>query len=207
MSQPVPAPATAPVQQRSAKPPLTSREKGGSLLAGGVGFTLLSLGFALFMIPTALLVFGAFFALVLSAVRRSNDDQRLGGFMDFIDRVNPGAWILPLVIIAIVGLGIMAVALVVSARILRSRGVRSPWAVTWAGAGVAVLASWIVSGVLSVPLQLLGVFRGDDSSFDGPVALVAGGLSGLVGIVVTIAVGALSWWWMAHLMRPAVRAP
>lgn len=205
VSQPIPAPVGA--TQPRTKPPLTARERSGSLLAGGVGFSLLSLGFALFMIPASLLVFGALFAVILGAVQRGSDDRNLGGFVEFIERVNPGAWVLPLVIVAIVGLVIAVGALFVSAGILRSRGVQRPWAVTWAGAAIAVVASWIASGLLSVPVQLMGVFRDDDASFDTPSTLVAGGLSFLVGIVLTAAVGALSWWWMAHTMRPAVRTP
>lgn len=205
MSQPVPAPAAVPPSR--VKPPLPAREKQGALLAGGVGFALLTLGFGLFMIPITLLVIGAFFALIIGAVQRATDDPGLGGFERFIESVDPGAWILPLVIVALVGLALMVGALIVSARILRSRGVRSPWGVTWAGAGIAIVASWIVSGVLSVPLQFAGVFRDDGDPFGGPAALVAGVLSSLVGIAVTVAIGALSWWWMAHVMRPADRTP
>jgi hypothetical protein len=187
------------------KPPLTSREKWGAFLAGGIGFLLLTLGFGLFMIPSALLLFGAFFALILGIVQRANDDPDLGGFTDFIQRIDPGAWILPLVIVAVVGIAIMAAALFVSAGILRSRGVRNPWGVTGAGAGISIVGSWIVSTVLSIPFQFVGAFRGDDSTFGGPVAFVAAGLGVLVSIAATAAVGAAAWWWMAHVMRPAVR--
>jgi hypothetical protein len=204
VSQPIPAPGAAPLPQR--KPALSAREKWGALIAGGVGFLLLTLGFGLFMIPSALLLFGAFFALILGLVRRANDDPDLGGFSDFIERIDPGAWILPLVIIAVVGIATMAVALFVSAGILRSRGVRSPWGVTWAGAGISIVGSWVVSTVLSIPFQFVGAFRGDDSTFGGPFAFIALGFGALVSIAVTAAVGAAGWWWMAHLMRPAVRA-
>ena len=199
MAEPFVAPAGW--QPPPARPPLTPRAKRGASLAGIIGFLLLSLGFAVFGIPLALLAFGAFFALIVGLIRRSTRDPDLGGFMDFVDRLDPGAWILPLVAIAVLGLAIIVAALFVSAGILRSHGISRPWGVTWAGAGIAIVASWLVSSVLSIPLQFGRFFGdGDSSAFPGVVVLWV--LSGLAGVVVTAAVGWLSWWWMAHVMRP-----
>jgi len=190
-------------QRPPARPPLGAREKSGARLAGIIGFLLLSVGIALFGLPLAVLALGALVAVVVGFLQSATGDPQLGGFARFIEQLDLSAWIIPLIVASIVGLALIAVALVVSARILRAHGVTRPWAVTWAGAGIAVVANWIVSGVLSVPLQFSGVF-GDDS---GGVAIAIAVLSGLVSLAATAAVGWLSWWWMAHAMRPSVRTP
>jgi len=198
VTQPI---AAQPAWQPPApKPPLTAREKTGALVAGGVGYLLLSLGWVLFGIPLAVLAFGAFFALIFGAIQRAAGDQGPLGFLEALDL---NAWIVPLLLSSLVGLVIMAVSLIASRGILRSYGVTKPWAVTFAGAGIAIVGSWIVSAVLTIPLQFSGVLSDGDNT--GPVALVVGGLSLLVSVVATAAIGAFAWWWMAHLMRPAAR--
>lgn len=199
-------PAPAAVPQPFRKPPLPAREKGGSLLAGGVGFAMLSTGFSLFWIPTALLLFAAFIALFVGLLVNASGDSSLG-FARFLNGLDLGVWVLPLVLAVLVGLALMVGSLFVSVRILRSRGVGRPWAVTWAGAGVSIVASWVVSAVLAVPLQVFASFQDDDGSAVTPLVIAAVIFSLLVGLAVSAAIGALSWWWMAHLMRPAARTP
>ena len=203
VTQPIAAPAWQPVPP---KPPLTDREKAGARLAGILGYLLLSVGFALVGIPVGLLIFAAFFALIFGILQRANNDPELGGFTDFIRQVDPGAWILPLILVALVGVAVMVGALFVSRGILRGHGVNRPWAVTFAGAGLAIVASWIASIVLTVPLQFSTSFTSDlDTAV--PFGIVLGALSVLVSLATTAVVGMLSWWWMAHLMRPASRTP
>jgi len=196
-------------QPPPARPALTPRQTAGARLAGIVGYLALSLGFALFGIPVGILVLGAFFAVILDLVRRSVDDPRLGGFMDFVDRIDLGVWIVPLVVIAILGAAVMVAALFVSARILRSHDVNNPWGVTWAGAGIAVVGGWIVSSILSVPLQFSWSFADTDSGQLFPGVVLIGALSILVSIATTAVTGWLAWWWMAHALRarPAAVAP
>ena len=196
-------------QPPPARPALTARQKAGARLAGIIGFLALTVGFALLAIPLGILAIAAFFAIILDLVRRSTDDPRLGGFMDFVDRIDLDAWILPLVGIAVIGVIIMVAALVGSARILRAHGVNNPWGVTWAGAGIAVVGSWIVSSILSFPLQVSGSFVDGDSSSVFPVAVLVGGIAILISLATTAVVGWLAWWWMAHALRdrPAVEGP
>ena len=201
VTQPITAPAWQPAPPR---PPLSDRERAGARLAGILGYLVLSVGFALFGIPVALLIFAAFFALIFGILQRANNDPELGGFTDFIRAVDPGAWILPLVVVALVGVAVMVAALLVSRGILRAHGVNRPWGVTFAGAGIAIVASWIASVVISVPLQITSGFTSDiDTGL--PFGIVVGVLSVLASLVTTAVVGMLSWWWMAHLMRPAAR--
>jgi len=187
------------------RPPLSPREKSGARLAGIVGFLLLSLGFGLLAIPLSLLALGALFATVLGFIGRvSRDDRGIDQFIRGFEQFNPSAWILPLVIAAIVGLVIMAVALFVSAGILRSHDIARPWAVTWAGAGIAIVGSWLLSGLTAVPAGLFGSFRGDDSAATVGIGVAVAVVSFLVGLFATAVIGWLSWWWMAHALRRPV---
>jgi hypothetical protein len=195
-------------QPPAARPPLGQRQKAGAALAGSIGFVLLSLGFTLFGVPLALLTFGAFAGLILRSIGRFDEAQDVDyqRFVEFFERLNPEAWVLPLVLVALLGLAIMAAALYLSARILRSHDVEKPWAVTWAGAGVAIVGSWVVSGVLGLVTQLFSFAAGFDRQNDWGVAIAVGTLSFLLNLAAAAVVGWLSWWWMAHLMRPALPA-
>lgn len=184
------------------RPPLTARQKSGSRLAGIFGFLLLSIGFGLFAFPLVVLAFSALFSFVVQFVRRvSHNDARFEQFVNGMQALNPSAWVLPLVIASVVGLALMAGALLLSARILRSHDVARPWAVTWAGAGVAIVGSWVVSGIVSFPLGLTGGMRGDDNAGAIGLGIGVGIVSALVGLATTVVVGWLSWWWMAHALR------
>jgi hypothetical protein len=187
------------------RPPLTPRQKSGARLAGIVGFVLLSVGLSLFGFPIAVLAFGAFFAVVVGFIRRvSQNDAGFDQFMTGFEQFHPEAWILPLIIIGIVGAALMIVALFVSARILRSHGIERAWPVTWAGAGIAIVASWFLSGLSTVPFSIAGGFIGDGDGAVG-ASIAIGVVSLLFGLAFTAIIGWLSWWWMAHVMRrPAV---
>ncbi len=187
------------------KPPLLPRQKSGARLAGIIGFLVLSLGFGMLGVPLAILAVAAVLNVIFQAIGRSSGSPEwYRQVLLFADRLHPELWIVPLVIVAAVGLVLMVVALFVSARILRSHGIVKAWPVTWAAAGVAIVASWIMSGVLSVPLQIMGVGVDDNSGQGLPLRIGIGVLGFLVNIVVTAAIGWLSWWWMAHVLRPAV---
>lgn len=195
-----------PFQPPAPKPPLQARQKSGARLAGILGFLMLSLGGTMFILPIAAVLFGAFFALIFRSLRTTTvstdpDFLSLDGFLEGLNL----EWLIPvLVIIAVVGLILVVASLFLSARILRSHGVDKPWAVTWAGAGIAVAANGVVASALSVPFSFFptGFGRGET---DVMVALVIGIAGFLVSVVATAAVGWLSWWWMAHLMRPAAQ--
>lgn len=194
-------------QPPAPRPPLTPRQKSGARLAGILGYILLSIGFGLFALPVVLLAFGAFFTLLIGFIRRvSGNDADFERFLNGFESLNPTAWILPLIIVAFVGLVIMAVALFVSARILRNHDVARPWAVTWAGAGIAIVASWFVSGLTAIPFSLSSGIDGGDSGGAVVLGVAVGILSGLVGIAVTAVTGWLAWWWMAHAFRSSPTA-
>ena len=198
MSQPLAAPAPyVPVR----RPPLDPRAKRGARLAGALGYLVMSLGWLLFSLPIAALAFGAFFAVIFGAIQRGSGDT---GEFWFFDGWDLGAWILPLVLCSVVGLAIIVGGLFLSRGILKAHGVTKPWGVTLAGAGIAIVAGWILSAFLTVPFQFAGILTGNDSSNGLPI--VVGVVSGILGIVATAATGWLAWWWMAHALRPAASA-
>jgi hypothetical protein len=190
-------------QPPAARPPLTQRQRAGAAFAGALGFLLLSLGFTLFGVPIALLLFGALFSTIIGVIARSDSarDADFQRFVDFFDQFNPAAWVLPLVLVALLGLAIMAASLFLSARILRSHDVDKPWPVTWAGAGVAIVGSWVVSGLLGLFTQALSWGAGFDGRNEWGPAIAIGIVSMVLNLAASAVVGWLAWWWMAHLMR------
>lgn len=198
VSQPYAAPPAW--QPPPVKPPLTPRQKSGARLAGIFGFLLLTLGFTVFGLPLVLLAIGAFFALIVGVIGgASGNDEGFRQFMDGIGQFHPEAFILPLILVSLVGLAIMVGALFLSRGILRSHDIARPWAVTWAGAGIAIVASWILSGVSSFSFSLTGVF-GDRDEF-AVVGIIVAIIGFIAGVAATAVIGWLSWWWMAHVMR------
>ncbi|WP_309618000.1 hypothetical protein [Salinibacterium sp.] len=194
---------------RAPRPPLGSRERSGARTAGIVGFLLLNLGFSLLWIPLALLALVGVVAVILTALDRAvyRPGSAYEGMIGFLESLDPSAAVVPLLLVALLGAAVIAAALFASARILRSHGVAKPWPVTWAAAGVAVVSHWLVSSLLIIPFQVItsGVDN-DGMRNDGlqglPIVIALGVISFLVSIALAAVVGWLSWWWMAHVMRP-----
>jgi hypothetical protein len=180
------------------KPPLTPALKGAARTAGMVGFLLLTIGWGLLALAVGVALFSAFFAFILGLVGRSASARDGGYFraVEWLDSLNVQAWVLPLVITGIVGLVLMVVALFVSAAILRRAGHPSPWGVTWAGAAVAIVGSWFVSWIAWLPTQLIALVP------DLTAGIVTGIVSAVLQLAIVLVVGWLSWWWMAHVLRP-----
>lgn len=203
----VPPASQQPYRPVAKKPPLSRELKRAASVAGAVSFTVMSIGWGLFSTAAGIGLFAGFFSLILGVVGASGQqDSDYFRLMDIIDAINVEAWVIPLVIAGIVGAGLWVLSLFISRGMLARAKHPSPWGVTWAGAGIAIVASWIVSWVAWLPLQLVGFIAPDDfSSFESglAVAIVLGIVSLVLGIVIAAVVGWLSWWWMAHALRPA----
>ncbi|HEU4850412.1 MAG TPA: hypothetical protein VFS93_08380 [Terrimesophilobacter sp.] len=194
-----------PPSYRTVRPPLSTREKRGAFWAGAVGFNVLTLGFTLVVVPLVVAAFGAFFAILFEQVARSGDELGTGflAVRGFFASFDYGIVAIIGLVVVIVGLAIMTAALVASRSILRSHGTTRPWAVTWAGAGIAIIAYWLVGWIPTVVLQFLsGALTA--AGLDGWANF---GTTGLLGLLLALAVNAvigwLAWWWMAHAFRPA----
>jgi hypothetical protein len=189
-------------QPRVVRPPLSARQKRSSRWAGIVGFNLLSLGWALIIAPVVLALFAAVFTFILGQWG-STEASSTNGFAQvrsFVDAQNVAAWVLPLLAVALLGVGIWALGIFVSGRILKSRAVKHPWGVTWAAAGIAIVASSILSWIGGTIVKIASVML-----FTGEAQFSTFVVSGIIALVVTITVntviGWLAWWWMAHVLR------
>ncbi|QEE62167.1 hypothetical protein FVA74_11725 [Salinibacterium sp. dk2585] len=201
MSTPAPygyGPA-GPVQAPPRRPPLSVGQKRGAMIAGGVGYTLMSLGFGtVFAVVIVTVVFGVM-GFIGASLARSG-----GAADDFVQTVTDivqSYWWIALVV-AILGVALWLAGYFASVRILKSSGNSRATAITWAALGIGIVAGWVASTVLSIPGNMLTVMpsRGEGEL---PALFVGGGLLVLASLAVTVAIGVFAWWWMAHALRPA----
>lgn len=194
------------------RPPLSPTMRRSARIAGGVGFPLMSIGWSLFSVAALTGILWA----SLSAIFRfiAARDERFRGQLDRVlvelGRLPLGLIAGLLVLAGLVGAGIWVAGLFTSRGILRRSGHPRPWAVTWAGLGLGIVASWIIGGVVQFVSQILsaigtvGAGSGDDR-LGTAIGLAVGG--GIVAVVILIAghivAGVFLWWWMAYAMRPA----
>lgn len=204
---PVAAPYSAgpsgadPVAPRRA--PLGRRERRGAFWAGAVGFNLLTLGFTLVVVPIVVAAFGAFLALLFGEISRSSDELSTGylAVRGVFASLDFGILGIIGIAVVVIGLAIMAAALFVSSGILRSHGIARAWPVTWAAAGIAIVAYWLVGWITAVLPQFLSTAL-SSGGLDETTTFVSTGIVALVlAIVVNAVIGWLAWWWMAHALR------
>ncbi len=207
---PTPAGQPAPYapqnwQPRIGRPPLTPRGKSGARWAGILGFNLLSLGWFMIVVPVLLSLFAAFFVFLIGQMGRSSATANEGYYQlkNFIESISVSTWILPLTLVAVVGVIIWALAIFVSGRILKSHAVNHPWGVTWAAAGVAIVASWFLGWIGGVFVQVATAVAGAANTPVWVGIVIGGGIGLVVAIVINSVIGWLAWWWMAHAMRSA----
>lgn len=208
MSEPNPyaTPNQYPNYATPKKPRLTKGLKRTASVAGAVSFTVMSIGWWLISTAVGIGLFAGFFAWVLSLIGASGEGRDADYFrmMEFIETINPGAWVIPLVVAGLVGIGLWVWSLFISRGMLARAGHPSPWGVTWAGAGIAIAASWFVSWIAWLPMQMIGFIAPDAfTSFESglTITIVLAVVSFLLSVAITVVLGWLAWWWMAHAMR------
>lgn len=208
MTTPTPQPyqpvvGTAPGVLR--RPPLTRRQKRGAVWGGTVGFNLLTLGWSVIVVPIALALFSAVVTVSLGQIGRTSngEDPSYNQLREFLSALNAGAWVIPIIIACLIGLAIMAVALLVSRGILRAHQVNRPWGVTWAGAGIAIVGLWILGWVPVIIAQTLSTLLNASGVDVWANFAISGGLYLILGIAVNALLGWLAWWWMSHAFRSA----
>lgn len=184
-------PATPP------KPaPLSPGQRRGALIAGGVGFTVMTFGFGLISLMFALVVIFGIIGVVGTAIARYSGMP--AGFIEGLNEFVEAFWWVGLVV-ALLGAAIWAAGYIASIRILRSSGNTRAVAITWSALGIAVAANWLVGFVVTIPANVLSSFPTGDA-LDGAGIFIAGFVF-LIGLAGTVAVGMLAWWWMAHVLR------
>ena len=189
------------------RPPLTPRLKRGAALAGAVGFAMLGFGWSLVAIALGFAFFASLFSFVMGMADRMPEgrDAEFREMLEFFESIDVSAWVVPIIIAGILGAIIMVAALFVSRGILQRSGHPNAWGVTWAGAGIGIVATWIVGWIAALPGQLIWGAMPQTGSVEAAIPAIV--ISGVVSLVLSLAINAvigwLSWWWMAHAMRPA----
>lgn len=170
-----------------------------------IGFGVMSLGWALLSFSVGIGLFAGFFAFILGIIGKTSESEQddFQEMMRFFEQLNLSAWIIPLIVIGLIGAALWVWSVFLSSGVLRRAGHPSPWGVTWAGAGIAIVASWVISWIAWIPLNFIP-FAGD--SLEGAIglAIVLAIVSLLIDVAIAVVLGWLAWWWMSHAMRPAV---
>lgn len=186
------APVWSPPPVRA---PLLPRARRGAALAGVIGFLMFSIGWAVIAGVSVIL----FIFTILSFVSDASDDSSMRSLGRFLDEAQLSNWVWVVVVVGVVGLILVVFSILTSGWILKAHQVNNPWGVTWAGLGIAIVANWILGGIVSVISQVAGMWS--NNSF-GSAAFVGYGIFGLVSLVIVGVIGWLAWWWMAHALRP-----
>ncbi|WP_219995693.1 hypothetical protein [Schumannella sp. 10F1B-5-1] len=220
--QPVYFAPPPPVFVAPPKPPLPKPQKRAAAAAGMLGFTIISLGWTLFAIAASILLIVGLFAWLATAVASSDPDSA-GDFVligHWFDR-QTGGLLVPISIgVAVLGAAIWVGGFLLSRALLKRAGHPRPVAVTWSGLGLAVagvtIANWILSFAFQVlatlPLAQLGEAADSSDSLDAFWTAMGGygillAVYALVSVGVTVLMGWLCWWWMAHVFRAPASIP
>ncbi|WP_460948182.1 hypothetical protein [Okibacterium endophyticum] len=201
-----PAYQQPPVYQvplRQPRPPLTSKAKRGAMLAGALGFTLMTIGFTIAMIPLAIAMIVALFASFFGFLTAASTDREWADVMGEWFGVGIEASWLVFVIFVVIGIVIWVLGYLVSILILKGHGIERRAAITWSGLGIAVVVWWLVSTVIT-PFSgiLVPVISVGNGEFNPDGAVGVGIVLAVLAVVLAAGLGLLSWWWMAHAMRP-----
>lgn len=199
----------APIRTAPPRPPLSPAHRKLALLAGGLGYGLITLGFiaisAPFFIVVFVLVFGFLIGGLAAALGAGLQSSRALELL-YQTAVEPFIWWYVLLIVG--GIVIVVVGFLVSISILRRGGVRKPVATTFAGWGIALAAGALASSIISPFFSLLGShdLSSGDRNWVGPVLTVTI-VSLVLTLIVNVVFGMLAWWWMAHVFRGAADVP
>ncbi|GAB3399797.1 hypothetical protein GCM10027515_06720 [Schumannella luteola] len=213
---PAPMMYPAPVVFRPPpKPPLTRERKRAARHAGMLGFGAITLGWNLLSVgAVALMLLG----LIYWAATSSGDVSTFTTLAHYFDR-QTGGMLMPLSIaFVVVGLILWVGGVVVSRLLLKRAGFPRPGGITWAGIGLGVGASviviqptiWgIVQAVAAIPYSAIDSGAASSSLDPGFVGrgLLTLGIYVLIVVAISVVVGWLCWWWMAHAMRPEAPPP
>lgn len=178
---------------------LTPRQRRRAQLAGGIAFGLIAVGLNL-----AALIFAFMGAGLLVAAFSDDSFDDSGHITPSALTAILDAYAAPVGATTAGAALLVAAGLVTSLLILRAGDHARRRAITWAGAGIscipnivatviAYFGAWVIVGVISP-----GATVGFDHNVEAITIALA--LDAFFGAVI----GALVWWWMAHVFRARV---
>lgn len=189
----------APMPVAYRRPPLTSKQRNGAMLAGGLGLTIMTIGFSLFSLAGMALIVALVIGGVTGLIERAGGTT--DGFYESLTLfINDYWWVAALA--GLVGVIVWLAGYFTSVRILRSTGNGRATAITWSALGISIAAAWVLSSILSIGTSVAGVFRNDNDLWLQTVIV-----SSALSFAMTAAVGVFAWWWMAHAFRTDPAAP
>ncbi|SDH45905.1 hypothetical protein [Agrococcus jejuensis] len=195
------------------KPQLPQAMTGRARFAGGVGGAMMlvgadlaGLGLLLLLLPLVLESFVRWMASLLP-------DVDPGAAATSVEQLYTGPWPWLTALVALVGIGLAAAGVTVSVRALRAAGFAHPVRITIAAFGLA-LGARIVLNIFTAPFSSLLsplLERGFEGLADGGIAAVGTVVGLLIACAMNVAIasatGMLTWWFVAHLTRPAAPEP
>lgn len=195
------------------KPQLPPEMTGRARFAGGVGGAMLlvgldlaGIGLLLLLLPLVLESFTRWMASLLP-------DLDAGAAATSVEHLGEGPWPWVTALLALVGIGLAVAGATLSVRVLRAAAFAHPVRITIAAFGLA-LGARLVLNVFTVPFSSLLsplLERGLAGLADGGIAAIGTVVGLLVACAMNVAIasatGMLSWWFVAHVMRPAAPEP
>lgn len=195
------------------KPRLPQQMTERARFAGGVcgammlvGADLAALGLLLLLLPLVLDSFVRWMASLLP-------DVDPGAAATSIDQLYAGPWPWLTALLAVVGLALVTAGAVLSVRVLRAAGFAHPGRLT-AGAFGLALGARVVLNVFTAPFSsllspllergLAGLAQGGVEAVGTVVGLL---IACAMNVAIASATGMLTWWFVAHLTRPAAPDP
>lgn len=212
-----PAPYSPPPSAAVRRPPLPRSMGRAARLAGGIGFSLMTIGWSLF---AAGAVVGLGWALVAAiwgaaAARDPQTAIQFQGAQRWVDTLPVPLIVAAVIAAVVIGALLWVIGLFFSSQLLRRAGHPRPWGVTLAGLGLAIVASWIAYGIAQIVGQLVSVASSFGSASESGSRTLADVGAQIRDIVIAAAAfivlnfgldvlaGVLLWWAMAAAMRPA----
>ncbi len=195
------------------KPRLPQAMTGRARFAGGVGGAMMlvgadlaALGLLLLLVPLVLESFVRSLASLLP-------DVDPGAAATSVEQLYAGPWPWLTGLLALVGVGLAIAGASISVRVLRAAGFEHPVRITFAAFGLA-LAARLVLNIFTAPFSSLLsplLERGFAGLAEGGAAAIGTVVGLLVACAMNVAIasatGMLTWWFVAHLTRPAAPEP
>lgn len=195
------------------RPRLPQAMTGRARFAGGLGGAIMLVGFDLAALGLALLLAPLVLESLVRWLASLQPVLDAGAAATTVEQLYAGPWPWLTALLALVGIGLALAGSAVSIRALRTAGFAHPVRITLTGFGLA-LAARIVLNVFTAPFSSLlspllerGVAAFADAGIAAIGTVVALLVASAMNVAIASATGMLTWWFVAHITRPAAPDP